>query len=331
MNVQLQSQSVAEAPSPVIEVEECCMVLGRAVSDVRFRQIGPDVWSLFSMHGAGNSRIAPRLPNRMLVFRVGGAGGRPTLVVVNVVWPDEEKGEPFGALRALSKELGAPIGYILNPGPEHHLSLEPYAREFPDARVCVAAGRIERENPDLCALDNVETMAVGDALPELSRQGLHVHVWDGFMEGNLINRSQFRFSARRGTAEPTMFWHEASGSLLNGGHGWFYWAEGDKQSWLIRKMMKLREGEVTWSPVHYQVHDAARCIASAERVLDWRFDRLLDLHAGPDQRIDEGAYQIAEGLLRPLIDANWEALPFAQGELEIPEGTVTGGGWKTYR
>ncbi|RLB45602.1 MAG: hypothetical protein DRJ42_29560 [Deltaproteobacteria bacterium] len=320
-----------ENPRPVVEAEECCMVLGRAVSDVRLSQIGPDVWSLFTMHGAGNSRFQVRLPNRLLVFRVRDAAGKASLVIVNAVWPDEKKDEPFRALRALSEELGAPIRFIINPGPEHHMSLDKYARAFPDARVCVAAGRIERENPALCALDNVETMAVGDALPELSNQGLHVHVWDGFMEGTLINRSQMRFGARRGTAEPTVFWHEASGSFLNGGHGWFYWAEGDKQPWPIRKMMRLQEGHVTWSPAHYRVHDEGRCIDSARRILDWGFDSLIDLHAGADKRIDAGAHEVAKGLLRPLIDANWDELPFGREALEIPEGTVTGGGWKSYR
>ena len=313
------------------ESEECCMVLGRTVADVHLAQIGPDLWSLYTLHGGGNSRFAPQIPNRLLVFRVRDAGGNPSLIIVNGVWPDEENDQPFIALRALSVELGAPIRFILNPGPEHHLSLDKYAVAFPDARVCVAAGRIERENPALCALDNVETMASGDALPELSKQGFHVHVWDGFMEGKILSQSQFRFGAKRGTAEPTVFWHESSGAFLNGGHGWFYWAEGDKQPWLIRRLMRLKQGQVTWSPLHYSMHDRGRCIESARRILDWRFDRLLDLHAGQDKRIDTGAHDVAEGLLRPMIEENWDDLPFGVEALQIPEGKVTGEGWKSYR
>ena len=307
------------------------MTLGRVTSEVSFRQIGRNLWSLYTVHGAGNSRFAPKIPNRMLVFRIWAADKKASLVVLNAVWPDKERGEPFNALRALSDEVNAPVRFILNPGPEHHLSLDTYAREFSDARVCVAAGRIERENPALCALDNVETLPPGDALPELSRQGFHVHVWGGFMEGAILNRSQFRFGAPRGTAEPTVFWHEASGTFINGGHGWYYWAEGDKVPWLIRKMLKLREGAVNWSPVHYEVFDEARCIDGGRRILDWRFDKLIDLHAGLDQRVRGGAYEIAKELLTPLVEENWDALPFKRGELEIPEGTVTGGDWKSYR
>jgi len=313
------------------ESETCCMALGRVVSQVRLVPVAPEVWSLLTMHGAGNSRFAPRIPNRLLVFRVRDAGGNASLIIVNAVWPDEDNGQPFAALHALSAELGAPIRFILNPGPEHHLSLAKYAEAFPDARVCVAAGRIQRENPELCALDNVETMAVGDALPELSQQGFHVHVWDGFMEGKILNQSQFRIGAKRGTSEPTVFWHEASNTFLNGGHGWFYWSEGDKQPWLIRKMMRLQQGQVTWSPIHYSMHDRARCIESGRRILDWRFDRLLDLHVGQDKRIDSGAHAIAEGLMQPLLEENWDALPFGVEPLEIPEGKVTGGNWKSYR
>jgi len=307
------------------------MVVGKTVGDVYFTPIAKDLWSLFTMHGAGNSRFAPKLPNRMFAYRVRDASGKPSLVFLNVVWPDLTNDQPFAAMRALSAELGAPIRLILNPGPEHHLSLDKYAEAFPDVRICVAAGRLERENPALCALDNVETMPVGDVLPELSRQGLHVHVWDGFMEGTFANKAQFRFGAKRGTSEPTVVWHEASGTFLNGGHGWFYWADGDKQPWLIRRLMKLRKGEVVWSPIHYAMHDSARCVESARRILDWRFEHLLDLHAGADKRIEGGAYEVAEALLRPMVEENWEALPFGVEDLEIPEGTVTGGGWKSYR
>lgn len=313
------------------EAECCALVVGKAADEVRLSQIGPDLWSLFTIHSAGNARFGPRLPNRMLAYRVRDAAGNATLVLANAVNPDLEKDQPFKALRALSAELGAPIRYIINPGSEHHMTLGLYAEAFPDARVCVGAGRVERENPALCAMDNVEMLAHGDALPELSSQGLHVHVWDGFMEGNIMNRSQGRFSAKRGTAEPLVFWHEASNSLLNGGHGWFYWAAADKQPWLVQKVMRLKRGQVTWSPFHYTIHDAARCAASAERVLDWKFDRWLDLHAGQDQRIDSGAHDIVRGLLRPVLEQDWDALPFGVEPLEIPEGTVTGGDWKTYR
>lgn len=157
-------------------------------------------------------------------------------------------------------------------------TLTDYATAFPEARVLVAAGRIQRENPRLCAMDNVEAMAVGDAVPELAEQGLHVHVWDGLMEGKLINLSQFRFGARRGTSEPTLFWHEPSGTLLNGGHAWLYWGETTAVSWLARRLFGMKKGEVVWSPGYYSVFDRPRCAESARRVVDWPVESLLDLH-----------------------------------------------------
>lgn len=315
---------------PHAGAEVCCMELGRSVGQVRFAQIGADVWSLFTLHGAGNSRLSLRLPNRMLAFRVNDGAGRPSLALLNTVWPDLENDQPFAAIRDLSKELAAPVRYVLNPGPEHHLSLRAYAERFPDAQVCVAAGRLERENPELFTLPNVTKLAVGDALPELQAQGFHVHVWDGFMEQAFASKAQFRFGAKRGTAEPTVFWHEASDIFVNGGHGWFYWAEGDRQPWLLRKLLELQEGKVVWSPLHYAVHDAKRCIDSAQRILDWRFKHLMDLHAGAGKRLEGRAHSVAEELLRPLIDQDWDTLPFGVDALGIPEGKVTGGNWKSY-
>ena len=62
--------ATTEPQSHVCEAEGCCMVLGKVMSTVRFAQIGPDVWSLYTMHGAGNSRMSPKIPNRMLAFRL---------------------------------------------------------------------------------------------------------------------------------------------------------------------------------------------------------------------------------------------------------------------
>ncbi|EDM79854.1 hypothetical protein PPSIR1_32183 [Plesiocystis pacifica SIR-1] len=308
------------------------MAVGEVLGPVCFQPIGPDLWSLFTNHGGGNSRFGPRIPNRMFVFRVREAGGKSHLVAFNVVQPDLEADQPFLALRELSAELGAPLRAILNPGPEHHLSLIPYAEAFPDVPIYVAAGRIERENPTLCALPNVERLGEGDALPELGRMGLHVHVWGGFMEGKLVNRTQLRFGARRGTAEPLLVWHEASGAFINGGHGWFSWPVGAKPlPWPASRMLKLREGHVTWSPVHYSVHDHARAAAGAQRTLDWNFEHILDLHVPLDRHLWGRGHAVAESLMRPLIEGDWDSLPFGREALEIPEGFITGGTWKSYR
>ena len=152
------------------------------------------------------------------------------------------------------------------------------------------------------------------------------------MEEGFVNKSQFRFGAPRGTAEPTVFWHEASKSFINGGHGWFYWASGDKAvPFPIRRAMKPREGAIVWSPIHYAVHDVARAIEGGKRILDWKFENILDLHVGLDKHIHGPGHTIVEDLLRPLIEQDWDTLPAPRGTLKIPEGLVTGGNWKSYR
>jgi hypothetical protein len=322
------TQEAPESETAELETEHCCITNGVATGDGRARQIASGVWSVFAIH---QPPVGALLPNRLLIYEVKDAAGKATLVVVNGITPDLVLDEPFGAIRRLARERDAQVGYIFNPGPEHHLSLGHYAKAFPDARVVVAAGRIQRENPTLCALDNVETIPAGDVLPELAALGFHVHVWDGLMEGTLSNLSQLRFNAPRGTAEPVLFFHEQSATLLNGGHGWWYWGEKVALPWPARKLLGLVEGEVTWSSRHYTCFDAERCAASAARVLEWGFDTLLDLHTPKDVWLKTGAHAAAKRLCDPMIEGRWGDLPFKQEALQIPEGTVTGGDWKSYR
>lgn len=70
------------------------MALGRAVTPVRLAHIGPDLWSLFTMHATGGLRFGPRIPNRLLVFRVADSSGNATLAIVNAITPDKESDQP---------------------------------------------------------------------------------------------------------------------------------------------------------------------------------------------------------------------------------------------
>lgn len=298
--------------------EQCGIILGRAQADLSPVPVAQGVWSLCAVH---RPPTGGKLINRCMLYEVEHPGETKSLVVLNGITPDLERDEPFGAIRRLAKERGASVDYIFNPGPEHHLSLAHYARAFPEARVLVAAGRIEREAPELCALDNVEAMAPGDALPELARAGLHVHVWDGLMEGRFPNTVQGRFFVPRGTAEPTLFFHERSKTLLNGGHGWWYWGRESAVPWLARKLLGMRQGEVVWSPRHYFVWDRDRCAASARRVVEWDFEQLLDLHVPLDDWLMVGAKEAVDGLCRPIAEGRWDDVPLRHDTLQIPEGT----------
>jgi len=316
---------------PEVEDEVCSLTIGRADSAVKPCRLGQGLWTIYALHkppGAG------KLANRLVVYKIAphqaDPGGQPELAIVNGITPDLERDEPFAALRNLAFEQGAPVRHIFNPGPEHHVSLPHYARVFPDAKIYVAGGRIQRENPKLCALPSVEVMAPGNACPDLAARGFHVHVWDGLMEGKTGNWAQFRFGAKRGIAEPTLFFHESSQTLLNGGHAWWYWGKDSFIPWPARKMFKMKRGEVVWSPKHYSVFDKARCAASAAQVLRWSFDELLDLHVPLNDHLRSGAYAAVEKLCKPMAEGRWSDLPLKHESLQIPEGTVTGGGWKSY-
>lgn len=299
-----------------IEPEHVSIRLARAQEDMRPRQIAPGVWSIFAVHkppGPGE------LPNRCLLYSVADEAGKRSIIVVNGITPDLDANEPFNAIREHASSLGAEVRHIFNPGPEHHLSLAHYARAFPEAGIYVAAGRIPRVNPELCAMDNVHAMPPGDALPELAAQGFHVHVWDGLMEGRIGNVVQGKFFEPRGTAEPTLFFHEESRTLLNGGHGWWYWGEQAPVPWLARKLFRMKQGQVVWSPKHYCVFDEARCQASARRVLEWEVEQLLDLHAPMDDWMKSGAGPAVAGLCRPIAEGRWKDVPLKHDRLQIPE------------
>ncbi len=294
--------------------ETPCIHLGHAADDMQPSPIADGVWSIYALHQPPSG---PPLANRCLLYLVDG--DEPELVVVNGITVDLEKNEPFAAIRRLSAELDAPVRNIFNPGPEHHLSLAAYATAFPEARVWVASGRIERENPDLCALPNVGVLPVGDVLPELARGGFCVHVWDGLMVGRIGNVVQGRLFKKRGTAEPVLFHHKKSRTLLNGGHGWWVWGDDTFLPWVARKLFRMRRGDVVWSPFHYLVFDRDRCASSAARVLHWEVDELLDLHAPLNDWMRAGVGDALRRLCQPMVDGKWEQLPLADGVLGIAE------------
>ena len=61
------------------------------------------------------------------------------------------------------------------------------------------------------------------------------------------------------------------------------------------------------------------------------FEHLLELHAGLDMHLRDTGHRAVEQLLNPVIERNWDALPFGRDKLGIPAGFVTNGGWKAYR
>jgi len=297
--------------------EECSFHLGRASEAVRACKIAEGVWTIYALH---QPPVGPPLPNRCVIYEMDGIGDeKPTLAVVNAITPDSEKDEPFATIRRLAAERGADVAYIFNPGPEHHISMHHYARAFPAATIVVAAGRIERENPELCALSNVKCLRPGDVLPELAERGFHVHIWDGLMEGKIGNVAQGRFRAKRGTAESVLFYHTRSKTLLNGGHGWWYWGKETYMPWLARKMFRMKKGKVVWSPMHYRVFDKERCARSAARVLEWDVDLLLDLHVPLNDFMSAGVQSALHALCTPMVEGNWNELPLKQDSLQILE------------
>ena len=312
--------------------EELCMEMGRATSDCRPRKVDEDVWTQCSNHGPGEKPKPVSVTNRSIIYRLRPSRGAPFLAVLNGLWVDEAADQPFKGLRALEHETGAKIRYILSPGTGHHLSLPAYARAFPQAQVCVAEGRIPRENPSLLEHSNVRVFRPDAPPAELTEAGLRIHVLQGLMEGPGTAKVQRLAGGRKGyvcnAVEELMVLHEPTGSITSGGHQWWYLPDGHKDIFQVPWMMKLvlnlmglgfgylRAGSSACETNHaFAIHDRAALQASCQEVLSWNFDKLLDIHAPPNTCPISGAKALFSEALGPIAAGQWDKVPWKDAPL----------------
>jgi len=315
--------------------EQLCMDMGRATGDCTPCPVDEDVWTQVARHGPGQVAGSSSVTNRSIVYRLHPPDGPPFLVVLNGLWVDEEADQPFEGLRALESTTGARVRFILAPGGSHHLSLTAYARAFPEARVCVADGRIPRTNAELVAEPNVEVYPPASPPPELEAAGLRVHVVAGLMEGVGARRLQRIVGGNRDyhpdSTEPLVVLHVPTGSITSGGHQWWFLPADEAVVFhhpvarrLILRVLSLAQTYLT--PGHivaetnrlYAIHDREALQASAAEILSWEFDALIDLHAPPNKGLRVGARRLFEELLEPLAAGQWDRVPWAEGSLPRP-------------
>jgi hypothetical protein len=312
--------------------EELCMDMGKATTDCRPCPVDENIWTQCSRHGPGEKAKPVGVTNRSIIYRLIPEDGDPFLVVLNGLWVDQDADQPFKGLRALEEETGAPIRYILAPGTGHHLSLPHYAKAFPDARVCVAEGRIPRENPELVTLDNVDVFAVDSPPEALASAGLRLYVLRGLMEGPGTAKIQKMVAGRKGyvcnAVEELMILHVPSGAITSGGHQWWFVPEGHKGVFEVPFLMKImmgmmglgfgymRPGAIACETNHaFAVHDRDALQASCKEVLSWEFDKLLDLHAQINTCPTTGAKAMFEDAIGPIAAGRWDDVPWKEGTL----------------
>jgi hypothetical protein len=304
------------------------MHLGKATGDCTPVQVDEDIWTQVAVHGPGNSGSGPKIINRTIIYRLHPPEGADFLVVLNAMWIDESKNEPIAGIEALAKELGIEVAFILTPDSGHHLSLDGYAKAFPKARVCIPAGRIERENAELLALPNVETYPMDAPPAELAAAGLEIMCWQGLAEGPTVKkfmRLQFRFGYELGDLQAQIFCHLPSGTITNGGHNLWYRHDEDPvfempafMAWMMRMMVGLdfaymQPGKLNVDPSGgVSIVDKAKVQASAQTVLDWEFDKMIDIHSKQDGLLGEGARAVVEEALGPIARGEWDKVVWHQ-------------------
>ncbi len=301
--------------------------MGKPTGDCVPVQLSEDIWTQSATHGPGNSKGPIKVLNRSIVYRLRPQGADPFLVVLNGLWCCDDTGEPIRGLEKLEEDTGASVKFVLTPGSGHHLSLHNYAAAFPEARVCVPDGRIPRQNPELMALGNVETYTADTVPAELSAGGLEIAVWEGLLEGPMakkFQRMQFNFGYELGDIQPQCFLHRPTGTITNGGHHMWYRApEGEPvftMPGIMKFMIKLMVGQsfdyivpgkLSADPNgSYAIGDREKVQASARAILDWEFDRMIDVHAGLDSHLESGARSIFEDALSPIANGEWDKVPF---------------------
>ncbi len=312
--------------------ETICMDMGSATTDCLPAAVDVDVWTQCARHGPGQQDGPLSLTNRSIIYKLHPAQGDAFLVVLNGLWVDDASGQPFKGLRMLEEQTGAKVRFILSPGAGHHLSLAAYAEAFPDARVCVAAGRIPRANPELVAMDNVDVYDIDSPPAELLAAGLRIHVLHGLMEGPKAARAQFMiagvWSYELNSTEPLMVLHEPTGNLTSGGHHWWFVPEGHDGvlqmpgvMHLVLRMVGMGMGYMTAGAVScetnhsFAIHDKAAFQASCTEFLSWDFDKLLDLHAPPNTCPTSGAKAMFETSVGPIAAGNWDNVVWNEGSL----------------
>ncbi|MCO4744393.1 MAG: hypothetical protein KC912_06365 [Proteobacteria bacterium] len=316
---------------------ECtCMDFGVAVTDCVPVVVDEDIWTQVVRHGPGQQKGPLSITNRSIIYRLHPKQGEPFLVILNGVWCDEDSGQPFKGLHALEAETGAKVRYVLAPASSHNLSLIHYAKAFPEAKVCVAQGRIPRVNPELMAMPNAVAYPVDEPPAELGEAGLKVMVVAGLMEGWSSKRvammTEFNFSYVPNTTEPLMVLHEPTGTVTSGGHQWMYVPPDEEGVFeapaMMRFMMKLMigadlrfavPGKITLEPGNsFAIHDREAFQQSCREILSWDFDKMLDVHAQPDKNVDSGAKALFEEALAPIVGGDWSAVPMPSGSLPAP-------------
>ena len=248
-----------------------------------------------------------------------------------------DSNKPIASLKKFADELGAPVKFVLTPGSGHHLSLDLYAAAFPDARICIPTGRIDRHNPDLMKIANIEGYTANTVPPELAAAGLDVLVWEGRGEGmwegmwegkwegpisKKFAKMEVHFSYECGDIQPQCFLHRPSGTISNGGHHMWYHDASNAEvlkapgfvKWILKTLVGvsfdyMQPNKMCTEPGgSYVIFDKAALQKSVNALLGWKVDRMTDFHAGLNSEVETGAHAIFEEALAPVVAGDWDKI-----------------------
>jgi hypothetical protein len=260
--------------------------VGKAVS------VWEGVWLLATHHHPGMSRHMFLINNRCFIFRLHDAtAGGTVLLVVNAV--DPVVGIP--EVRRLEHETGLQVRYIVSPGGGHHLMLQPWHDQFPQAQVLVGPVRIPRtaNGQKLLKQPRVRTMDLRRPLPQFEGQ-LDALLFTGLVgppdeptpaEGApdtkfqiFARMAKFMTSRMKDPVDELWLSHPASGMVIAGENlAWQYPAERLRgQPFMLRSMVKPDKVWVWTMP--RKVGDADAVASSWRQIVSWPCRTLMTYH-----------------------------------------------------
>jgi hypothetical protein len=221
--------------------------------------IAPDLWHLQHSFSANGLRVS----SRMTVVRFKDS----SLWLHSPVPLSTE-------VRAQLAALGT-VRYIVAPNKMHHLFVAQCAAAFPDAQVFGAPG-LERKRPDIRNLREL-----GRTVEPEWRDDLEQIFFDGIPIGN-----------------ESVWLHKESGTLIV--TDLCQWWQGDLSfgGGLYASLTGVRAKLAVPRTIRMMVKDRQAAQASAQRILEWPFTRVVMAH---NAIVDKDAHRMVENALEVFV------------------------------
>jgi hypothetical protein len=257
-------------------------------------EVAPGFWIIATRHRPGLSKHMFEINNRCLIFKIQDQTTNvPALLVINATDPQQT----FAEVHRIEQETGLKVKYVVSPGGGHHMMMDSWSREFPDAQLLVGPVRVPRtgNGKKLMQLPNVSTLSEENPLPMATAEldavlfrglnGLTDRTAPG--EGGSDTLWSYLLSMIhvltqvKDPIDELWIHHKATNIVVGGENlGWYYTKEGlQNQAFMLKGMVK--PDQLYLMNMARKVVDAELVKKCWEKILSWTADTVLTYHEQP--------------------------------------------------